>query len=150
MWIHRNIGVTLTEQTPLGRLAEHEVALRDIDLTAGTGEFVFEAPLSVDVADVVGDVREWYPATELTAKRERDRPVTTAADVATAMQSELTDRQYEIFKTAYFGGYFEWPRDNTIENLADRLDIAGSTFHHHLRHAQRKLANALLDRIEGE
>lgn len=147
---HTRVGVTLVEQTPLGRLAQHEVALRDIDLQEGTGEFVFEAPLSVEISDVVGDVRDWYPAVELSAKRERDRPVTTAADVATAMQSELTDRQYEIFKTAYFGGYFEWPRDNTIEDLADRLDIAGSTFHHHLRHAQRKLAKALLENPDEE
>jgi PAS domain S-box-containing protein len=147
---HTRVGATLTEHTPLGRLGQQEVTLRDIDLSAGTGEFIFEAPLSVDIAEVVGDVREWYPAVELTAKRERDRPVTTAADVATAMQSELTDRQYEIFKTAYYGGYFEWPRDNTIEDLADRLDIAGSTFHHHLRHAQRKLANALLDKPDAE
>ncbi|WP_259519790.1 helix-turn-helix domain-containing protein [Halanaeroarchaeum sp. HSR-CO] len=64
------------------------------------------------------------------------------------MESTLTDRQYEIFETAYYGGYFEWPRDSTIEELADSLDIAGSTFHHHLRHAQRKLATALVRREE--
>lgn len=147
---HTRIGATLTGESPLGRFAHHEVTLRDVVLTGGTGAYVFEAPLSVDVAEVVGEIRDWYPTVELTAKRERDRPVTTAADVATAMQSELTDRQYEIFETAYFGGYFEWPRDNTIEDLAETLDIAGSTFHHHLRHAQRKLAAALLEPNEDE
>jgi predicted DNA binding protein len=43
------------------------------------------------------------------------------------------------------GGYFEWPRDSTIEELAENMGIAGSTFHHHLRHAQRKLAQAVFD-----
>lgn len=147
---HTRIGVKLSEQAPLGRLSRHEMTIRDIQLTAGFGEFEFEAPLSADVSEIVGGIRDWYPSVELRAKQERDRPVTTAADIATAMQSQLTDRQYEIFKTAYFGGYFEWPRDNTIEDLAETLDIAGSTFHHHLRHAQRKLARALLENRDEE
>lgn len=142
---HTRVGVTLGEESPLGRLFQRAVTLGDVELADGTGEFVFEAPLSVDVGSVVDDVKRWYPGTDLVAKRERDRPVTTAAELATSMKSELTDRQYEVFQTAYFGGYFEWPRDNTIEELAETLDIAGSTFHHHLRHAQRKLAAALLD-----
>lgn len=141
---HTRVGAVLDEDSPLWDLVTREATLQNIDLTAGDGDICFEAPVSAEVSAVVETIRAEYPDLELTAKRERERPVTTAADVATAMQSALTDRQYEIYKTAYFGGYFEWPRDNTIEDLAARVDIAGSTFHHHLRHAQRKLAQALL------
>jgi len=147
---HRRVEVTVDDDSPLGRLTHHEVTLHSIDVESGTGTYGFEAPLTVDVSEVVDDLRGWDPEIQLVAKRERDRPVTTAAEVATEMESTLTDRQAEIFKTAYFGGYFEWPRDSTIEDLAANLGIAGSTFHHHLRHAQRKLATALLEPNRGE
>ncbi|UWG48220.1 Signal transduction histidine kinase with PAS domain [Halanaeroarchaeum sp. HSR-CO] len=145
---HKRVGVTLDDDASMGRLSHQEVTLHHIDIEAGSGDYGFEAPLSVDVSALVEDLQEWYPGIQLQAKREKDKPVTTAADVATTMESTLTDRQYEIFETAYYGGYFEWPRDSTIEELADSLDIAGSTFHHHLRHAQRKLATALVRREE--
>ena len=106
------------------------------------------ASLAADIKAVVDLLRSADEAVEFVAKSERERHVTTAAETATAMEDRLTDRQYEVFKTAYFGGYFEWPRDNTIEDLAEGMGIAGSTFHHHIRHAQRKLAGALFDRDE--
>ncbi|MFB6179449.1 MAG: helix-turn-helix domain-containing protein [Halorientalis sp.] len=43
------------------------------------------------------------------------------------------------------GGYFDWPRDSTAEDIADSLDISSPTLHQHLRHAQRKLLAAYLD-----
>ncbi|MFB6134409.1 MAG: bacterio-opsin activator domain-containing protein [Halanaeroarchaeum sp.] len=147
---HVRIGVVLAETSSLVDLATSDVTLRTIDLSDGAGDVGFEAPVSIDVSAVVARITDRYPDLEFAAKRERDRPVTTAADIATALRSDLTDRQYEIFETAYFGGYFEWPRDNTIEDLAERVDIAGSTFHHHLRHALRKLARALLEEPEEE
>ncbi|MFB6124463.1 MAG: bacterio-opsin activator domain-containing protein [Halanaeroarchaeum sp.] len=141
---HRRVELTVSANSPLASLTHHEVTLHGIDVESGAGEYRFEAPLTVDVGDVVDELRSWYPGIELRSKREREKPVTTAADLATEMEATLTDRQYEIFKTAYLGGYFEWPRDSTIEDLAENVGIAGSTFHHHLRHAQRKLATALL------
>jgi hypothetical protein len=39
---------------------------------------------------------------------------------------------------AIVGGFFEWPRDSTGEDLAATMDIGRSTFHQHLRAAQRK------------
>ncbi|MFB6081761.1 MAG: bacterio-opsin activator domain-containing protein [Halanaeroarchaeum sp.] len=141
---HRRAEVTVSPNSPLANLSHHEVTLHSIEVDGGAGEYGFEAPLTVDVATVVEELHSRYPDAELVAKREKNASVTTAAELATEMESRLTDRQYEIFKTAYLGGYFEWPRDSTIEELAANVGIAGSTFHHHLRHAQRKLAAALL------
>jgi len=42
----------------------------------------------------------------------------------------------------YRGGYYEWPRDATAEDVAAGLGIASPTLHRHLRTAHRKLAAA--------
>jgi predicted DNA binding protein len=140
---HRRVAVTLGSDSVASLFSEEGAIVHAIELDGATGKYVLEVPLSVDVAAVVEGMRAAYPGVDFVAKRERERSVSTAAELATAIQDRLTDRQYEVFKTAYFGGYFEWPRDRTIEDLAASMDIAGSTFHHHLRHAQRKLAEAL-------
>ncbi|MFC7045739.1 bacterio-opsin activator domain-containing protein [Halobacteriaceae archaeon GCM10025711] len=142
----RRIAVTFGEQSLFSQLAHHEAPVRSVELDGGEGTYVLEAPLAADVEAIVEQLRSVADGVEFAARHEHERRVTTAAEAATAIQDRLTDRQYEVFKTAYFGGYFEWPRDNTIEELAADMGIAGSTFHHHLRHAQRKLASALFGR----
>jgi predicted DNA binding protein len=146
---HRRVEVTVDETSILRRFSHHEASLRAIELEGGHGSYVLEAPLSADVEAIVDLVRSADDGVAFVAKAERERHVTTAAETAAALQDRLTDRQYEVFKTAHLGGYFEWPRDSTIEELAENMGIAGSTFHHHLRHAQRKLARALFDRDEA-
>jgi PAS domain S-box-containing protein len=145
---HRRVEVTLSDEATARLSTQQGAVLHAIELDGSCGTYVLEAPLSADVAAIVEAVRAAHPGVEFVAKHERERPVSTAAELATAVQDRLTDRQYEVYKTAYLGGYFEWPRDRTIEELADGLGIAGSTFHHHLRHAQRKVARALFDRSE--
>jgi len=48
-------------------------------------------------------------------------------------------------QTAYFSGYFDWPRERTGEEVAASLGITQSTFNNHLRTAERKLLDRLLD-----
>ncbi len=142
---HHRVEVTVGADSILARLSHYEANIGALELEGGTGALRIEAPLAADITEIVELVRSADDAVEFLAKTERERPVTTGAETATAVQERLTDRQYEVFKTAYLGGYFEWPRDSTIEELAENMGIAGSTFHHHLRHAQRKLASVLFD-----
>jgi predicted DNA binding protein len=44
-----------------------------------------------------------------------------------------------VLTSAYYAGYFEWPRANTAEEVADSLGISPATLHEHLRTAERKL-----------
>ncbi len=41
--------------------------------------------------------------------------------------------------------WYEWPRNVSGEDLARSMDISRSTFHQHLRSAQRKLLDELFD-----
>nr|WP_255457504.1 helix-turn-helix domain-containing protein [Halorussus sp. JP-T4] len=57
----------------------------------------------------------------------------------------MTEKQRTALQAAYFGGYYEYPRESTGEEVADSLDISSPTLHQHLRAAQRKLVGTFLD-----
>ena len=102
-------------------------------------------PTTTEVRAFVDTIRDQYPAATLVAQRD-----TTASDrqgVARSadLDARLTDRQREVLQVAYYGGYFEWPREQTGEDLADHLDIASPTFQQHLREATRKVLDSMYD-----
>lgn len=51
----------------------------------------------------------------------------------------LTDRQYEALRTAYELGYFNIPRQASLEEVAAELDISASSVSERLRRAQTQL-----------
>lgn len=62
-----------------------------------------------------------------------------------AMLPEFTERQREVFETAYSRGYYEIPRETTTAAIADELGIHRRTAETHLRVAERKLVDAFAD-----
>ncbi len=54
-------------------------------------------------------------------------------------------KQRAALETAYFAGYFDWPRQSTGEEIADRLGIAPATFNQHLRTAERKFFDSVFE-----
>lgn len=55
----------------------------------------------------------------------------------------LTRRQRQVFVLAYERGYYELPRETTMTEIADRLEIDRRTAEEHRRRAERKLLGAL-------
>lgn len=51
----------------------------------------------------------------------------------------LTDRQREALRTAYETGYFEIPRQTSLEAIANELDVSASAVSERLRRAQTQL-----------
>lgn len=51
----------------------------------------------------------------------------------------LTDRQREALRTAYELGYFDIPREASLEDVATELDISASSVSERLRRAQTQL-----------
>lgn len=90
-------------------------------------------------------LRAKYPTLELVAQRTREQPRRTWTDFEASLTEALTDRQREVFETAYFSGFFETPRTRTGSEIAESLDIAQPTSNHHLRAAQRKLSRLLFE-----
>lgn len=64
-------------------------------------------------------------------------------------KSMLTARQLEVVECALDGGYYDWPREQTGDELAAQLGISRPTFLEHLRKAESKLLSQAVRR-EGE
>ena len=128
-------------KTRSGAEAMMDVGATVVSATAeeGVGTLVVETPLSTDVREVVEAYTDLNPRSRLVAKREIDRSVAHADTIETDFDDALTERQRSVLTTAYYAGYFDWPRGNTAEEVADSLDISPATFHQHIRAAERKL-----------
>jgi|AntDeeMinimDraft_4_1070355.scaffolds.fasta_scaffold00405_3 voltage-gated potassium channel len=92
-----------------------------------------ESTTNADVRSFVERLQTVAPSLELVAKRQHQRQDWTPAEINDHLRSEMTDRQFEVLKTALLAGYFEWPRENDGSEVANRLDITQPTFNKHLR-----------------
>jgi DNA-binding transcriptional ArsR family regulator len=138
------VELHLAVETLPSRLADLGAAVRTLTATPETVDVVVELSPGSDVREFVEHLRESYPGTELSAKRTRERSIETQQSFRANLGESLTDRQFEALRTAYFSGYFSWPREQTASELAASLDVAQPTFSRHLRVAERKLLDNLL------
>lgn len=120
-------------------LAERGAKIRSMDAVDGTGHISVELPPEVDVRAIVAVLQERYSNTELVAYRERERPPETKQEFIGKLTDNLTERQLTALQTAYVSGFYEWKRPVSGDELAEAMDITRSTFHQHLRAAERKL-----------
>lgn len=126
-----------------GSVTELIIDAREVQLTV-------QLPQDVAVRTVIETVQERYPTAEPIARRQVSRGSSASQKLQRAWRTELTDRQRTVIETAYFTGYFEWPRENSGKEVADSLDIASATFSQHLRVAQNKVFGGLLENGTGE
>jgi PAS domain S-box-containing protein len=126
-------------------LAERGAETTAITATGRSVSITLELPASADPRAVIEQLSEQYPSTELVARREREHPEQSKRELVTDIQESLTTRQELALRKAYLGGFFDWPRTVSGEELADSMDISPSTYHQHLRTAEQKLLAALFD-----
>ncbi|SER17955.1 bacterio-opsin activator domain-containing protein [Natrinema salaciae] len=127
-------------------VADHGGYVDQAVLEDGDYAMVVHLPKRTDVRAVTAAIQEVYPAAENVARRQVT-PITESIDrIQDHLSDVLTDRQRTVLETAYYAGFFEWPRTSTGEDIAERLNISPATFHEHFRTAQRKLVAAVIDR----
>ena len=51
----------------------------------------------------------------------------------------LTDKQLKCLQTAIDNGYYDYPRNTDLKSLAVLLNLSYSTYHFHLRVAEKKI-----------
>ncbi|MFB6151039.1 MAG: bacterio-opsin activator domain-containing protein [Haloarculaceae archaeon] len=146
-------GEVLFEATVAGTLvewlADHGAATQAAAASEGIVRFTIELPYETEAREVFELVEDRYDRTELVGYHEHERPVRTRQEFREAVFERFTDRQETAVRTAYLGGFFEWPRDVDGDELAGSMDIARPTFHQHLRAAQRKVFEELFDHLGG-
>ncbi len=109
------------------------------------GEFTtaIHLPPGTDIRQVVSDIQKRYPDAESVSHKQVTRDEQGPGQLQSLLTEKLTDRQRAALEAGYYGGFFEWPRDRSGEDVAASLGIGASTFHQHVRKAEKKLLDAL-------
>jgi PAS domain S-box-containing protein len=127
-------------------LADRGAELKELEASEGLAELLVELPREADARAVVEALKQRYEGVDLRAYRQRERPARTRGEFVAALEEKLTDRQLTALQKAYVGGFFEWPHGTSGDELAESMGISRSTFHQHLRAAQRKLVEEFYER----
>ncbi len=133
------------EPPVISALAERGVETTAITADRGEVRVTLEMPASAEPRAVIEQLSEQYPSTSLLAHRERERPEQTKQELVAGIEERLTDRQRLALQKAFLGGFFDWPRSISGEDLAESMDISPSTYHQHLRAAERKVLASLFE-----
>ncbi|MFD1564347.1 bacterio-opsin activator domain-containing protein [Haloarchaeobius amylolyticus] len=138
------LEIGVSERTVAEPIADHGGVLQSLTPVDDRTRLEIELGEPVDVRSFVQQLERTYPGTELVARRQRDRPLRSRRPFD-ELHEYLSERQRRTLEAAYYGGFFEWPRDHTGEEVAESLGISQPTFSRHLRLAQRTLFALLFD-----
>ncbi|MFC6797183.1 bacterio-opsin activator domain-containing protein [Haladaptatus sp. DYSN1] len=119
--------------------------IESVAIEKGDINIVAQIPPGANVRRVVDAVKAEYPRAEILANRRTTRTTERAQRLDQIIHERLTDKQRAALETAYFAGFFEWPRNKSGEDVATSMGVAASTFHEHIRTSQRKLLRAVFD-----
>ncbi|ELZ29692.1 putative DNA binding protein [Halosimplex carlsbadense 2-9-1] len=134
---------TVTGPVLPAELVEFGAVPRDIESTETETTAVVLLLPHVDARQFVERLRERYPSVELLARRERDSRSLTRGAFLDEFESLVTDRQFEVLRTAYERGYFDRPRASSGQEVADSLGVSQPTVNYHLRESQHRLLSLL-------
>jgi len=129
----------------VGRLSEFGAVVQRVVAENGTTRFTVELPYEAEARELFELVDGEYAGTDLVGYHEHERPVQTRQEFRGALSERFTDRQETALRTAYLGGFFDWPREIDGNELAEAMDISRPTYHQHLRAAQAKVLEELFD-----
>ncbi|WP_312912478.1 bacterio-opsin activator domain-containing protein [Natronosalvus caseinilyticus] len=140
-----HVEARLVGETLVGLVGAHGGDLRTIDGRERQPTFVVDLAPGTSIRSFVDRLERWEPGVELHSKRvvsSGDRPYGSFED---RIREQLTERQLETLRVAYYAGYFASPREHTGGEVADLLDVSQPTFTRHLRIAERKVYELLFE-----
>lgn len=123
----------LDESTVWSQLLQRGAMVLDAVADSDSTQIVIRIPRSADPRAFDALLKERLGDVDLVARREYDEPIMTAQEFEAEYRDRLTERQDEVLQTAYYAGYFEWPRETKSGELADILGIAQPTVSRHIR-----------------
>jgi len=132
-------------QLPLDVLTDYGATVTSARAVEGDIELRVELPSQVAVRSVLAAVREVAPTVELVSKQYVDRPAKTAAAMQDRVTAQLTDKQRAALEAAFARGYYTWPRESTMEEIAETFEISAPSLHYRLRRAHDTVVGSLLD-----
>jgi DNA-binding CsgD family transcriptional regulator len=95
--------------------------------------------------EILREFQSQYPSVTCLAKRQVTTPTAGHNGEPLLERADLTAKQQTVLEVALSGGFFERPRRQTGQELAETLDISASTFHQHLRDGLRKVIQTAVE-----
>lgn len=133
---------------PLLSLTDDGATVDEATIENGEARVLAECAYDTDLRALVERLTEAFPDTRLVGKQATERGASTVDGFKQGATERLTDRQRAALRAAYFGGYFDWPRGSTAEEVADAMGVSSPTLHNHLRKGQRELLELLFEDYE--
>ncbi|XGI82852.1 bacterio-opsin activator domain-containing protein [Halorutilales archaeon Cl-col2-1] len=133
----------------VSEVSEHGGRLRSMEVTPNGVEAELDVGNEREARRLLDRLKQTYSGSEADVSLATYRTVEEASQTTQGFRNEvrdrLTQRQMTALQKAYTGGFFDWPRRVEGERLAESMDIVPSTYHQHLRTAERKLIEAFLN-----
>lgn len=97
-----------------------------------------------ELANAVELLEEFGPVALERISREFRSEVTPSTAEWQDLLDSIPARQRDVLNTAVSMGYFEIPREATLEEIAEELDITKTTASNHLRKAEKRIVEFLV------
>jgi len=102
-----------------------------------------------DLEDLIARFEQWGFEYEIMLKTPIDGPLSSLLALPVeAMFSDLTVKQMEAILLAHKNGYYQFPRESTVKDIASKQKISRTTYQEHLRKAQNKMINHLIPYLQ--
>lgn len=134
---------------PMDVLNDYGGSMQTVRIADGDLFLGVELPPSVDVRTVVDALEEVVSPVQLISKQYVDRPIETTPDPWGQIAEQLTTKQSAALEAAHTRGYYDWPREVTVEELAKTFDVTAPTLHYRLRHAHQTVVGEFVDSTRG-
>lgn len=132
--------------TPEAYLLNLGVSVRSTYVSSRGVELRVSVPSSIEVREVVGEMESRFGSVSTRMYRGSEQKDKDSFErTLTVDGGSLTQKQRQALRAAYYSGYFEQPKLNSAEEIAETLGISRSTFLQHLRAAQKKVFGGFFD-----
>jgi len=128
-------------------VADHGGNFKTGRIEDGVYRATIQFPPGTNVRRVIDRIQETYLDVRIVSQQQVTRDEPSSPQFLSALTENLTERQRMALEAGYFGGYFESPRHRSGEEVAESLDIGASTFHQHVRKAERKLLDTVFTEL---
>ncbi|WP_158057138.1 PAS domain S-box protein [Halorussus halophilus] len=136
---------TVSESSFLASCLQAGAHPTELTATGDGAQLTVELPSTGDIKAFLEMFLQTYDGAELTARRELDRPIRTEQEFQALYEERLTEREEEVLRTAYYAGFFNFPRDSSGSEVAEILDVSQPTVNRHLRKGERKLFDLIFE-----
>lgn len=138
----------LTDSSVLSAIASLGGYIEQAVIEGGDYQLTTHFAPSTDVRQVIDAVEAAYSQVEMLRRQQITRSPDEPQHVRQQLMADLTNRQRAALDASYHAGFFQWPRRSSGEEVAESLGVAPTTFHQHLRKAERKVFDSLYSTTE--